>query len=127
MKSVFSATGITMPLRGSNETDQPASVSAPVSLEPPRSVDQACVLSLVVPFYNEEEVVRQFFSAVTPVLESIPSIDFEIICVNDGSRDRTLALLTLEASRDSRIRVIDLSRNFGKEAALTAGLDEAGG
>lgn len=127
MKSVFSATGITMPLRGSNETEQPASVGASVSLEPLRSADQACVLSLVVPFYNEEEVVRQFFSTVTPVLESIPSIDFEIICVNDGSRDRTLALLTLEASRDSRIRVIDLSRNFGKEAALTAGLDEAGG
>ena len=127
MKSVFSATDITMPLRGSDVIGQPANLSAPVSLEPHRNADQTCVLSLVVPFYNEEEVIRLFFSTVTPILESIPSIDFEIICVNDGSRDRTLALLTLEASRDSRIRVIDLSRNFGKEAALTAGLDEAGG
>ncbi|OLL27385.1 glycosyltransferase [Burkholderia sp. SRS-W-2-2016] len=85
------------------------------------------LLSLVVPFYNEEETIGHFFAAVTPILESIETIEFEIVCVNDGSRDQTLASLLFEASRDRRIRVIDLSRNFGKEAALTAGLDEASG
>jgi polyisoprenyl-phosphate glycosyltransferase len=85
------------------------------------------LLSLVVPFYNEEETIRHFFAAVRPILESIEQTDFEIVCVNDGSRDQTLSALMLEASQDPRVRVIDLTRNFGKEAALTAGLDEARG
>ncbi|MBP0622283.1 glycosyltransferase family 2 protein [Cupriavidus consociatus] len=85
------------------------------------------LLSLVVPFYNEESALHAFFSSVVPVLESIPATSFEIVCVNDGSTDDTLARLLLESRRDGRIRVIDLTRNFGKEAALTAGIDEATG
>jgi glycosyltransferase involved in cell wall biosynthesis len=85
------------------------------------------LISLVVPFYNEEAMIETFFSAVRLVLESIPNSDFEIVCVNDGSRDLTLDKLMRYATSDQRIRVVDLSRNFGKEAALTAGLDHATG
>ncbi|TDN70541.1 glycosyltransferase family 2 protein [Paraburkholderia sp. BL10I2N1] len=85
------------------------------------------LLSLVVPFYNEEEMISKFFEATLPVLESLDSLTFEIVCVNDGSRDNTLCQLLQRSVADSRIRVIDLTRNFGKEAALSAGLDEAMG
>jgi len=84
-------------------------------------------LSLVVPFYYESAVIDQFFENVIPALESIPGMRFEIVCVNDGSRDSTLAQLIAHARRDSRVRVIDLTRNFGKEAALSAAIDQADG
>lgn len=83
-------------------------------------------LSLVVPMYNEEEVCDLFFEKVIPVLKTITS-DFEIVCVNDGSNDTTLDLLIAAHERDPRIKVINLSRNFGKDRALTAGLDYASG
>jgi glycosyltransferase involved in cell wall biosynthesis len=85
------------------------------------------LVSLVVPFYNEEDGIETFFSEVEPVLERIPRIDYEIVCVNDGSTDSTLARLLAVCERNARVRVVDLSRNFGKEAALTAGMDEASG
>ncbi|SOZ37198.1 glycosyltransferase family 2 protein [Cupriavidus neocaledonicus] len=85
------------------------------------------LLSLVVPFHNEEAALSAFFARVLPILESIPATQFEIVCVNDGSTDDTLAMLLVHAQGDARIRVIDLTRNFGKEAALTAGIDEASG
>ncbi|SAK76474.1 glycosyl transferase family protein [Caballeronia temeraria] len=83
------------------------------------------LLSLVVPFYNEEETIDQFFPRVQMALEAIAAVDYEIVCVNDGSRDRTLLKLIECARGDARIHVVELSRNFGKEAALTAGLNEA--
>lgn len=85
------------------------------------------LLSLAVPFYNEEEVIALFFEKVIDALERIPDTDFEIVCVNDGSRDRTLAQLVWYASQDPRVRVVDLTRNFGKEAALSAAIDESRG
>lgn len=85
------------------------------------------VVSLVVPFYNEGVAVDVFFEAVGSTLADIPGIAFEIICIDDGSKDDTLARLLKAAQTDSRIKVIELSRNFGKEAALTAGLDAAAG
>jgi glycosyltransferase involved in cell wall biosynthesis len=78
-------------------------------------------LSIAVPVYNEEDMLILFLETVTPILESVTA-DFEIVFVNDGSRDATLDILTLARSRDPRIRIVDLSRNFGKEAALTAAL-----
>jgi glycosyltransferase involved in cell wall biosynthesis len=84
-------------------------------------------LSLVVPFYNEEEMITTFFGRVIPELERIPGIRFEIVCVNDGSRDRTLEHLVMASRVDARVRVIDLTRNFGTEAALTAAINEARG
>ncbi|MBB3008570.1 glycosyltransferase family 2 protein [Cupriavidus alkaliphilus] len=83
------------------------------------------LLSLVVPCYNESESIGRFFNGVIPVLESIDAIRFEIVLVNDGSTDDTLEQLIVHSHRDPRVRVVDLTRNFGKEAALTAGLDEA--
>jgi glycosyltransferase involved in cell wall biosynthesis len=90
-------------------------------------MDSSALLSLVVPFYNEEAMVGQFFARVIPALEGIPGIRFEIVCVNDGSRDRTLECLVFASQMDERVRVIDLTRNFGKEAALTAAINEARG
>ncbi|WP_415914252.1 glycosyltransferase family 2 protein [Paraburkholderia sp. J67] len=89
--------------------------------------DPTALLSLVVPFYNEEEMISTFFDVTLPILESLHGLTFEIVCVNDGSRDNTLSLLLSRARADGRIRVIDLTRNFGKEAALSAGLDDARG
>ncbi len=82
-------------------------------------------VALVVPVHNEEKAIEPFLQAVSPHLDLLAErgIRFELIFVNDGSRDATLAKLVVAAMRDRRIRVIDLSRNFGKEAALTAGLD----
>lgn len=85
------------------------------------------LLSLAVPFYNEEEVISLFFKEVVGALERIPDTEFEIVCVNDGSRDQTLAQLVWHASHDARVRVVDLTRNFGKEAALSAAIDESRG
>lgn len=83
-------------------------------------------LSIVVPMYNEEEALDGFFSRVQRALQTVtPS--YEIICVNDGSRDLTLARLRAAAEKDPRIKVVNLSRNFGKEIALSAGLDHAEG
>ncbi|MBB1250188.1 glycosyltransferase family 2 protein [Rhizobium sp. G21] len=78
-------------------------------------------LSIAVPVYNEEDMLVLFLQTVTPILESVTA-DYEIVFVNDGSRDATLDILTLARARDPRIKVVDLSRNFGKEAALTAAL-----
>jgi glycosyltransferase involved in cell wall biosynthesis len=84
-------------------------------------------LSLVVPFYNEGAGVARFFTAVLPVLAALPDTAWEIVCVDDGSTDDTLALLLAQAARDPRLVVLEFSRNFGKEAALSAGIDEATG
>ena len=90
-----------------------------------RSTDDMKV-SIVVPFFNESEGVLSLFERLLPILESM-DCQWEIICVNDGSRDNTLFELLSVRQGDSRIVVVDLSRNFGKEAALTAGLDHASG
>jgi polyisoprenyl-phosphate glycosyltransferase len=84
------------------------------------------MISVVCPFYNEEHSLGAFFSRLIPVLDRLEE-GYEVICINDGSRDGTLeALLAMRALRP-HVRVIDLSRNFGKEAALTAGIDAARG
>jgi glycosyltransferase involved in cell wall biosynthesis len=84
------------------------------------------LLSLVIPLYNEQAVIAAFHSRLVAVLERIES-PAEIVYVNDGSTDRSLSLLLDLRQRDERIAIVDLSRNFGKELALTAGLDHARG
>src|SRR5262249_35676210 len=81
---------------------------------------------LVVPVFNEEESIELFLKSVEPFLEGA-GLRFEIVFVNDGSRDNTLAHLLDRSTRDRRIKVVNLSRNLGKEAALTAGIDHARG
>lgn len=84
--------------------------------------EDAPTLSFVVAAYNEEDVLDLFFARLEEVLATLGE-SYEIVCVNDGSRDRTAAILAAHHARDPRIRVINLARNFGKELALTAGLD----
>lgn len=84
------------------------------------------MLSIVCPMHNEEEMISIFFGRILPILEQLEE-GFEIICINDGSTDNTLENLLTASQSDSRIRVIDLSRKFGKEAALTCGIDHACG
>ena len=84
------------------------------------------VLSLIVPVFNEEESIDLFLACVEPFLDKA-GLRFEIVFVNDGSRDETLGHLLDCSARDKRIKVVNLSRNFGKEAALTAGIDHAQG
>ncbi|WP_347313468.1 glycosyltransferase family 2 protein [Defluviimonas sp. SAOS-178_SWC] len=83
-------------------------------------------LSIVVAAYNEEDVLDLFFARLEAVLGGLGE-SYEIVCVNDGSRDRTAEILAAARARDERIRVINLARNFGKEVAMTAGLDHARG
>ncbi|RSD20479.1 glycosyltransferase [Pandoraea apista] len=85
------------------------------------------LVSLVVPCHNEAPALDKFYRAVPPVLDSMSHVRFEIVCVNDGSTDDTLSTLLALRRADARIRVIDFTRNFGKEAALSAGIDEAQG
>lgn len=84
-------------------------------------------LSIIVPFFNEGDGVKVFHEALQPVLAGIVGYRVEIICVDDGSTDDTLARLVTLARLHSQYRIIELSRNFGKEAALTAGMDAAVG
>lgn len=83
-------------------------------------------LSVVVPTYNEESNLNYLFERLESVLASL-STTYEIVCVNDGSKDNTLKCLIEQHNRNRAIKVIDLSRNFGKEIALTAGIDYAKG
>lgn len=87
----------------------------------------APLVSLVVPCFNEEEVLPLFPTETLPVLHAMPGARFEFVFVNDGSADGTLPFLVAQAGSEPDGRVIDLSRNFGKEAALSAGLAEARG
>ena len=84
------------------------------------------LLSVVIPCYNEESGVDTLFAQLLPVLSSL-GVPFEVVCVNDGSQDTTLDYLLAAARREPCIRVVDLSRNFGKERALSAGLAHAKG
>ncbi|TXJ07780.1 MAG: glycosyltransferase [Aeromicrobium sp.] len=95
--------------------------------------DQAAVktpplISLVLPVYNEEAGIAQFHDQIlAPALMLCPDESFEIIYVDDGSRDQSQAILAGIASRDPRVQLVSLSRNFGKEIATTAGISEARG
>jgi len=83
-------------------------------------------LSVIVPVFNEEAVLPSFFARLRPALDACTA-DYEILFINDGSSDGTLSLLKTYAAQDKRVKIISLSRNFGKEAALTAGLTAARG
>ena len=83
-------------------------------------------LSIVAPMHDEAEVLDAFFERIEAATSAL-GVAVEIICVDDGSRDGTLAALLARAAADARVKVVALARNFGKEAALTAGIDLASG
>jgi glycosyltransferase involved in cell wall biosynthesis len=89
-------------------------------------VHQHVEISIVVPIYNEADVIPEFYRAIVPVLSAVTD-SYEIICVSDGSTDGTMEALKRLHKENANIKIIELSRNFGKELALTAGLDYAGG
>jgi glycosyltransferase involved in cell wall biosynthesis len=80
-----------------------------------------------VPCYNEAETIQAFYERITEVFHALPRMRFEVVLVDDGSRDGTLEKLAALVDKDDRFRVVELSRNFGKEAALTAAIDQARG
>src|SRR5436305_10806720 len=92
-----------------------------VLIEHERRLD---LLSVVAPVYNEEATLETFYARVCEALEGVP---FELVLVDDGSTDQSAAILSRLASADPRVRLVYLSRNFGHQTALTAGLDHARG
>jgi len=84
-------------------------------------------ISVIVPCYNEEESMPLFYDEICRVAESFKHVDFEFIFVNDGSRDKTLSIARELSKKDKRVRYISFSRNFGKEAAILAGLEYSQG
>ena len=85
------------------------------------------LISIVVPCYNEEESLPLFYQAILEMKSSLPEVDFEFIFVNDGSKDNTLKIMRSLAQQDANVHYVSFSRNFGKEAALLAGLAHAQG
>jgi len=85
------------------------------------------LLTVVVPVFNEVETIDVFYARMKKVLESLSPMSYELIFVDDGSRDGSFAKLTGLADHDTRVRVVKLSRNFGHQNAVTAGVDTAQG
>lgn len=85
------------------------------------------LISIVVPCYFEEETLPYFYEEITKISDNMSEIDFEYIFVNDGSTDNTLEILKQLSLKDNRVRYISLSRNFGKESAMYAGLEYSKG
>ena len=84
-------------------------------------------LSVVVPMYNEASGLSLFWKRLSAVLDSMPTVTAEVVFVDDGSRDDSAKRVAIMQKQDPRIRLLELSRNFGKEAAMTAGLDHCRG
>ena len=84
-------------------------------------------VSIIVPAYNEEASLQALYDAVCKVADSLPQYDIELLFVNDGSSDRTQHIIASLAGQDARVAYVELSRNFGKEAAMLAGFDHAKG
>jgi len=85
------------------------------------------LLSVIIPCYNEELVLRTTYERLSKVFEAMPEFDYEFVFVNDGSHDQTQEILTALHRSDSHVRGLRLSRNFGHQIAVTAGLEEARG
>ena len=83
-------------------------------------------LSVIVPFYNEEENIRRMHAAIVAAIEPL-GVPFEMVLVNDGSKDRTLELATDIAREDPRVRVVNFRRNYGQTPAMAAGIEHAEG
>ena len=84
-------------------------------------------ISIIVPMYYEEKVVKECYKRLSEILQKLVNYDYEIIFVNDGSKDRTLELLEEIAELDQKIKIISFTRNFGNQCAVTAGLKHVSG
>lgn len=88
---------------------------------------QKDLISIVIPCFNEEEMLPLFYKEIKTIMDGTEIVDFELIFVNDGSSDKTLSMLRELSNYDKRTRYLSFSRNFGKEAAIYAGLEYAKG
>lgn len=79
-------------------------------------------ITVIVPLFNEEEVLKECYNRISNICNSIENYEYELIFVNDGSKDKTLNILEQIASEDKNVKVISFSRNFGHQCAVTAGL-----
>lgn len=84
-------------------------------------------ITIIIPAYNEEESLPMLIDRIKKIMDSMNKYDFEILFVNDGSKDKTLSIIKKIRENDKRISYVDFSRNFGKEIAMIAGLDYATG
>ena len=84
-------------------------------------------ISIIVPCYIEEDALPIFYKEINRASKEMKSVDFEFLFINDGSRDKTLDILRDLSKKDKRVRFISFSRNFGKEAGMYAGLENATG
>ncbi len=84
-------------------------------------------IDIIIPAYNEEEALPFLFERLEKIMKENSNYEFEILFINDGSKDKTLELIKKQREIDSRISYVDLSRNFGKEIAMIAGLDYSTG
>ncbi|NLL15882.1 MAG: glycosyltransferase family 2 protein, partial [Clostridiales bacterium] len=84
-------------------------------------------VTLVVPCYNEADVLELLYNEVTAVFKNLTEYELELLLVDDGSKDETLNIIKSLAAKDDKVKFISFSRNFGKEAAMLAGLKNADG
>ena len=84
-------------------------------------------ISIIIPTYNEEEALPFLYERLTKLIDSIKEYKFEVLFINDGSKDKTLDIIKYIRKKDNRFCYVNLSRNFGKEVAMMAGLDYAKG
>ena len=93
----------------------------------PDDMRSLSLLSVVIPCYNEEMVIREMHDRLLAALDKVPETDLEILYIDDGSRDSTLDILRELQRNDQRVRIISFARNFGQQTALTAGIASASG
>ena len=84
-------------------------------------------VTILIPCYNEEQSLPLLYQELSSLIDRHQAYDWEILFVNDGSKDNTIHLIKQLSNQDNRIAYVDLSRNFGKEAAMLAGFDYATG
>jgi len=84
-------------------------------------------ISIVIPCFNEEEALPVYYEEMSRIMKQMQGVDFELLFVDDGSSDRTLGIMKSLHERDERYKYLSFSRNFGKEAAIYAGLSNAEG
>ena len=82
--------------------------------------------TVIVPMYNEEEVIAESYKRLTQVMSTVDG-DYELLFVNDGSRDKTMEIMRAVQSNDAHVRIVDFARNFGHQVAVTAGMEHARG
>ena len=85
------------------------------------------LISIIIPCYNEEETIDKLYKEIIKVTKKIKEVNFELLFIDDGSKDKTLKIVKKLSEKDNKVRYVSFSRNFGKEAAMYAGLKESKG